>query len=476
MYRYSATFCMLFICGCILLTLSSCTQKTEVLPASPQSVLAAPVLLSTIADDEVPDGIDPNAKHSPVKDYQMQPLKKKEQAVFAVSIHRGGHGVAYLARVGAKMRVVHNGKPGKFYKEIDAANITLSPDGRRVAYSAFENDRYQVVVDDHEYGLYNEIGAPVFSPDSRHVAFECKIGPSWYINVDGLKSDPSEPFSSIPAFSQDSQTVIIYENGIGNKSSRVGFSDLRFKKTVYKDIYGAALISNDKSRIAFVQQAGKQFKLISFSVNTPDVVSEGPLFDSIGEKKLSDDGSVAAYIGKRGAVSYIVLGDKEERLPVGDYTWPLVVRPDNKSVGLFNVKEVGPRMVNAYFIETFTNNGAKNVSYVDATELTYSRDSRHYAYVVFKDDKSRIVLNGKEGAAFERIVSLQFSPDGKYLVCRARQNGKRFMVVIDTLSGNISKKHDVHERVFEPTFTDDGKSVAYGVQDGKKIMWVVERL
>jgi Tol biopolymer transport system component len=86
-----------------------------------------------------------------------------------------------------------------------------------------------------------------------------------------------------------------------------------------------------------------------------------------------------------------------------------------------------------------------------------------------------IVVDGKEGPFFERVVTPHFSPDGKFLVYRARQDNKRFVVVADP-SGKIIKRLPSYERVFDTTFTEDGASVAYGVKDGNQIMWKVEKL
>ena len=79
-----------------------------------------------------------------------------------------------------------------------------------------------------------------------------------------------------------------------------------------------------------------------------------------------------------------------------------------------------------------------------------------------------VVVNGKEGPAFDRVVLPVFSPDGKLLVYRARKEGKRFLVVADT-AGKTIKQLPAYEQVFQPVFTGDGKSVAYGVKDGNKL-------
>ncbi len=43
-------------------------------------------------------------------------------------------------------------------------------------------------------------------------------------------------------------------------------------------------------------------------------------------------------------------------------------------------------------------------------------------------------------------------------------------------NGKTISQHPAYEQVFPVTFTSDGKSVAYGVKDGQKLIWKVEKL
>jgi hypothetical protein len=49
-------------------------------------------------------------------------------------------------------------------------------------------------------------------------------------------------------------------------------------------------------------------------------------------------------------------------------------------------------------------------------------------------------------------------------------------VVVADSSARTIKTHPIYEQVFDVQFTADGKSVAYGVKDGQKLIWKVERL
>ena len=103
----------------------------------------------------------------------------------------------------------------------------------------------------------------------------------------------------------------------------------------------------------------------------------------------------------------------------------------------------------------------------------YSGDSGLHAYAARKGNNWFVVVNGKEGPAFDRVVTPMFSPDGSRLVYRARQDGKRFVVVADA-NGKVIRQHPAYEQVFPVAFTADGNSVAYGVKDGRKLIWKVD--
>jgi Tol biopolymer transport system component len=95
--------------------------------------------------------------------------------------------------------------------------------------------------------------------------------------------------------------------------------------------------------------------------------------------------------------------------------------------------------------------------------------------VVQEAGRCFVVVNGKEGPSFEMVVSPMFSPDGTKLVYRAREGGKRFVVVADA-DGRVIRRQPEYEMVFSTVFTEDGSSVAYGAKNGNELWWKVEKL
>lgn len=467
--KFLTTGISVLICFCLtfLMVAPGCKRKEQT-PGTEQAsggseVVAVTTLLATIAENEMP--------HTSAAGHAGSSTDQKQPEVFHIEMNPHGRGAAYIARVGAQARVVLNGKPGNFYKDIDPYTLALSPDGQRIAYGAQRNEKnWFMVIDGREEGPFNEIGPPVFSPDSRHVAFEGKTGETWRIYLDRKRSAAAASYFEKPAFSADSKYVLYGENATDTQKQRIAISDLEFRKTIYKESYGETLFNGDKSRVALVNEVGEKKKMLTFSFDRPDAVTEGPLYDVISLRAFSKDGSAVAYLAKKGQDTYLVLNEKEERLPDGEYRAVPVVHTDNKGADMVIFGNDG-----AYLHQAFTRDSTPKKKYKEAGEIVYNGDGTKYAYLAIKNERFLIVVNGKEGPFFDRVISPKFSPDGNFLVYRARQDGKRFVVVADA-KGAVIRRHRAYEMVFEQVFTADGKSVAYGVKDGNKLVWIVEKL
>jgi hypothetical protein len=209
-------------------------------------------------------------------------------------------------------------------------------------------------------------------------------------------------------------------------------------------------------------------RIIDFSFSNPDGVQEGPLYDVIEKLTFGDDGMSVCYCALKGRTRLLVLDNREEVLPKGLLPQLPVVRPDNKGVGVLLTSQKYFYLHQSFFIST-----EKRKKYDEASDLAYSKDARLYVYAARKGKNWFVVVNGKEGPAFDRVVLPVFSPDGQRLVYRARKDDKRFLVVADT-AGKTIKQHPSYEQVFQPGFTADGKSVVYGVKDGNKLICRVE--
>lgn len=453
-------------CFAFMLSLGGCTKEQENLqPAQApvnNTVVGVTKLLATIADNEKPDAQNLESNHADTP---------PSGDLFNVIMNPYGRGAAYLARVGNQVRVVHNGKPGKFYDDIEIYTLKVSPDGQRVAYGAKIGDKWAAVVDGKEKGPFVERGRIAFSPDSRHVAYAARVGKNWHMFVDDKKNAGALEYYDEAKFSSDSSKLLLQEATDRDGVFQLVVTDVLFTKQTVHEVHSPAVaVSENKAIIAAIKKVDGKRQVIEFSFNQPEMVKAGALYDEVGNVVLGNDGKTLAYIAKKGAGIYLVLNGKEERIPDGLYPWPPVIRPDGKGAGIVIVGKKG-----AYVHQAFFNRGEKGNLYKECADLTYSNDGSRHAYVAIRNEKFTIVSNGKEGPFFDRVISPQFSPDGKFLVYRARQEGKRFVVVAEP-NGRIIRELPRYERVFETTFTADGKSVAYGVKDGNKLIWKVEPL
>jgi WD40 repeat protein len=441
--------------------LVGCSDKVERVKSASQTgknVTSDLTVLATIADDVKPPKAIPG--------HETDPTLKGQPASFQLLFSTTGESVAYTASNGDKVYVIHNQNRGKEYAEI--GTVVISPDGRRIAYGARLGDKWSMVVDGKEGRLFDTVLTPLFSPDSRHLMYQVKSGAYEHIVVDSTMSEGTLASYTTPEFNSESDTIAYVEAAASNSDMRLIVTDLSFRKKSIKMSIGDQLFitNRGKSRIAAVQVVNNKFRVIDFDFTKPDVVNEGPLYDLIEQLTLSDDGMSMSYCALNGRSRLILLDKQGEPLPEGRAPELPVIRPDKKGVGILLASQN-----RISFYQAFVGSKKKGKIYDEAVNLTYGKDGS-FAYAARSDKQWCIVVNRTEGPAFDKVVEPVFSPDGKHVAYRARKDGKRFVVVVDTESKTVST-HPPHEQVSGVRFTPDGNSVAYGVKDGRQLIWKV---
>lgn len=436
------------------------SEKSKVSRQYISTVADKTAILATIADDEKPQSIAPPAGLG---------IHPSPATMFQFIFSELGGGVAYIVEKNGKSQVVHNGSAGKQYATV--GTVAISPDGRRVAYGALMDGKWRMVIDGKEGASFNTVKSPLFSPDGQHVAYQGMAGDRWHLVVDTTTNEGTLKRYLKHEFNADS-TKIAYVDDVDDKDmGRLVVCDLTFKKQVIVESNVSRMLLNaDKTRIAAVSSNDNKKRVIDFAFDRPESVKKGSLYDMAQNLVFGPDGVTLAYTVERAGKRLIVIGGMEFALPDGAMAGQPVIHPDKKMVGALISNN------NTFFLQQLMPGGGNREAGYDAAEgLIYSGDGRFHAYAANRGERSFVVVNGKEGPAFDRVVSPKFSPDGKFLVYRARKSGKRFVVVADT-AGKTIKTYPVYEQVFDVMFTGDGKSVAYGVKDGPKLIWKVEGL
>jgi WD40 repeat protein len=420
-----------------------------------------PAVLARIQADEKPLSLIPPS---------YPEARASTSSIQGVLFAGNGGGVAYTAGKDGQGYVVHNGKPGSLYKAF--GSVVLSPDGSRIAYAAVVGDKWRMVVDGEAGELFDEINNPLFSSDGRNVVYRAMKDGVRHLVVDTTVNKGTRSRYRTPQFSGDSASLIYIDNIDDTDKGRLVVCDISFnKERIINSGVTSFVLNSDKSAVAAISRSkANRERIIQFNFAKPDAVMKGTEYDSVRGVVFAPAGTDLAYFGERQGKIYGVFNGQEEILPEGLMPGTSVINQAGKSVGvLMSANNT------VYLYQMFRNSGRVGDAYDEAEWLVFSNSGSMSAFTARKGESWRVVVNGIEGPKFDRVVTPKFSPDGKYLVYRARKEGKRFVVIADA-SGKVLRQHPAYEQVFDVQFTSDGRSVAYGVKDGNKLIWKVEKL
>ena len=209
-------------------------------------------------------------------DWESEPYQTVGSPLFSPDSRR----LAYGAMLDGVWQVVLDRKKGPKMKQVAA--LTFSSDSKRFAYSAItEKDKGAMMVHnghvsppdttkheslgtsnhknahtDTEVREYDSVGQPVFSPDSKHLAYRTRWGKAWAVVCDNV---PQQRY----------------------------------------DLVRVPLFSPDSGTMAYVAVTSKQMRMVTSSREeghfSPDTLNEGPLFTEIGLPWFSPKGGHMAY-------------------------------------------------------------------------------------------------------------------------------------------------------------------------------------
>jgi hypothetical protein len=447
----------------ICLLLASCRCGKPEQPAAPRLPGAAVLDVSTVLAT-LPDGPAP-PREAPAPGLGLDTTPLHAERVFSFS-ERGG-GVAWTEESAAGFQVFHNGNPGKTYAAVGA--LALSPDGRSCAHGALVDGAWRMVVDGKAGAPFAAVQAPVFSPDGAHLAYQAMAGERWNLVVDGLVRDGTSRRYEGQEFSADGGRLAFITEVDDDGRGTLVVSDLAFKSPeVVKKGAFKLTVNASRTRLLAVVTQGPEERLVVADFDAPSRARLGPVGESVSFAGFGPDGLSVMQVAVRGGRRVLSLGELE--FPLGTVTpvGPPSGRPGLEGAGILVATDRG------VVLQEVGRGAAQGQRvYEEAEGLVYSGDGATCAYAARRGESWYVVVGGQEGPPFDRVVTPAFSADGRMVVYRARKDGARFVVVAG-LDGKTVRQHRSYEQVFPVRFTADGKSVAYGVKDGRLLAWKVE--
>jgi hypothetical protein len=392
-----------------------------------------------------------------------------------VAFSLNGRGVAYIADKSPNQLVVHNGQAGSIYGEI--SHLKISPDGQHVSYSKKLGNYIHMVSDGVVSKLYRDVYDPVFSPDSKHVAFLAQdLDGLMYIVLDGKPVDAYVNVVSADfMFSHDSGMLIYHvrpENT--EKALLVMYNVITGTKIAKNCLDTTVIINKVRDHLAAVVQVNGMQAVIDFNIAEPEKVNQSSMYNLIKNISLSRDGRSVAFIAGKNNKIDLVMSGREYVLPGNLAFRSPPILNDNGTVASIALEALNGKTRSFYLLYQTGQFFDENKRYSSIREQVYS-STGSLAYVAAEGDRYFIVINGKPGPEFDAVVAPMFTPDGRKLVYRVRDGAKR-MVVSANADGTEHRRHTSYEMVFPTGFTGDGASIGYGVKEGNKLVWKVDKL
>ncbi|MFC1522862.1 hypothetical protein ACFL6Y_10685, partial [Elusimicrobiota bacterium] len=327
-----------------------------------------------------------------------------------------------------------NVQEGPEYEGVLFNSLRFTPDGKHLAYIAYDKGRYFVVIDGEVKELpdgdYDAVGYFALSPDGKRYALWARKLPRVHdLIVDGkvdrtvdhppgfLFSPNSEHVAYIITQRETYRNAIVLDGVAGEWHDSVSMTFDHKSQLVYAFTEAKHVLNTkgheEEVKEIFIVKDGKVTK-------APSGVSE------IGRIVLSDDGKHMAY-----NAGHFVVFDDEFSAPLMSVD-NIVLSPGGKRMAYWGHKEPG---------------------------------------------KQVLIVDRHEGPEFWRVSDVTFSQDGKHLVYVGKypvqEDGderREHSVVID------NKIELDMDEVSHAYFNEDGTLAVSGVRDGTEFRWILKHL
>lgn len=388
-------------------------------------------------------------------------------------------------------RAVIDGHEGAEYDLVHG--LVFSPDGKRVAYSAFirngDGVQWMLIVDDKEILLpYEAISreSPVFTPDSKHVVYIAKKGEKAVVVVDGKEDAPHDKIhDSIPTFSPDGshRAYVARDFGEGPDSGKDRVVIDGKAGPAFDFVPPQSLIfSPDGQHHAYGAQRGG---VVPQDSSTWTVVldgKEGPAYDQVDNLRFGPDGSHFIYKARRGDRWFLVI-DGEPGLPFESLVdgFP-TFSPEGDRLA-YGFKTEGRWRVFIHALDRSKSAGLvgnMGDDYDAVGAITFSPDGRRLVFGASRADKRLLVIDGVEaapwkGLSWDMTRNLVLSPDGRRIACEV---GTKHPTSDDKWEFVVDGQTLPHQTPVTGSlvFSTDSRHFAFLVMDGDRQRIIVDGL
>jgi WD40 repeat protein len=325
-------------------------------------------------------------------------------------------GLSRIHGLTGKPLLIFDGEEYPGFAEIPGNGLRFSADGKRLAFVTVSDGVERntlgfigrsvfarVWVDGKPERLrFSGIGKPVFSPDGKRLAYMAVTASGTQCVVDGQAGPQYDgAFAALGdeiTFSSDSRRYC-YVADRGGKPVLV--VDAR-EYGPYDDLLSPPEFSPDGKRIAYACKKGDAWSVVV------DQKQQKP-FDEIQPSSIlfSPDGRHCSYVGRRNTAMFMVV--------------------DGVEFGPYKTFRGG--MVKA------TPTAPDSEGHYVPCPVQFSADGRRFTHAAIRaDDSAFLILDGQKIGPFEDVDAVAFSPSGKHYATLVKRDGK-FRLLVDGVQG-----------------------------------------
>lgn len=384
-----------------------------------------------------------------------------------VTFSSDGHRILYSARLDEKIYLFDGFKKSMPYSSVSEFVFdTYNPGG--FAFIEKHADMTYVVVNGVLGPLSNEATDLAFLPGNI-VTYGETLVPGKRVLVAGTyRSAPFVMTASKPFLTKDKRIYYTEktENGGAHlRSCTLQFTDCRNGKD-YMNISNIYADSTQSKLVFIAEQKSKQ-TVVAADMTSSDVQEqEGKQYDEILSAAISVDGRHLSYLARNGS-SFMLVKDGVVIPYVGHtHLKDMIIAPNGTTFHIGYDKDK---------VVALLDGKVSGKPYEEIRMPAFSGDGKHFAYAARQGNKWQLVVDANEGPQYDILITPVFSPDGSRVVCRARNEGQRFIVVAGADAQPL-KESSRYEMVWGAHFSPDGKRVGYGVKSGQELWWKVDAL